>query len=83
MSSTAENKPMLEIMILKLPVKLNDNYTCKGRDADDAYIAFDDLLSEGERVPTVQVGDGDDADQCGPYGLVVMREDGLWIEAEE
>lgn len=71
---------MPRTLTLKLPVKLNDNYTCQVRDADDNYIASDDLLSEGERVSTVQVGEGDDAAQYGPDGLVVRREDGLWIE---
>jgi hypothetical protein len=64
---------------LHLPVKLNDAYTCQGRDARGASIGFDDLLSEGERVATASRGD----DQWGPYGVVVRRDDGLWIVAEE
>lgn len=69
---------MSERMTVKLPVKLNDAYPCQGKDAEGAYIAFDDLLDEGERVATLQVGD----DQFGPFGVVVRREDGLWVVPE-
>lgn len=64
---------------LKLPVKLNDDYTCQGRDADGVSVVFEDLLSEGERVATLTVDD----DHFGPFGVVVRRDDGLWILAED
>ena len=63
---------------IMLPVKLNDSYTCQGRDANGNYVVFDDLLREGERVATRRVGD----DLYGPHGVVTRHGDGLWIEAE-
>lgn len=50
------------------PVKLNDNYTCQGRDANGVPIYWDDLLNEG-----------DYADEYGSF-IVVLRDDGLWVE---
>lgn len=62
------------------PIKLNDAYTCQGTDAEGRYLTFDDLLSEGEKVPTY----ADDEGNCwGPFGTVVMLGDGLWIIADE
>lgn len=61
------------------PIKLNDEYTCQGRDANGVYVGYDDLLSEGERVASMDDGEGN----CwGPFGVVVRKADGLWIIAE-
>lgn len=60
----------------KHPIKLDDSYPCRGRDADDREVVYDDLLSEGDRV-------GEFTDSNGNvYGdaLVVRRDDGLWVE---
>lgn len=63
---------------LTLPVKLNDKYTCQGRQQDGKFVTFDDLCEEGDLIPTFCVGD----EEFGPFGVVVRREDGLWIEPE-
>jgi hypothetical protein len=52
------------------PVKLNDNYTCQGRDANGVSIYWDDLLNEG-----------DHADEYGG-SIVVRRADGLYVERD-
>lgn len=68
---------------LHLPVKLDEDYTCqgqeRGRDGHGEQVYFDDLLHEGDLVPTFSDGDN----TYGPHGLVVRRDDGLWIEATE
>lgn len=61
---------------IAFPFKLDDDYPCRGEDANGKEIHFDDLLFEGEIVSSVTVGD----DHFGPYGRVVRRDDGLWIE---
>ena len=60
------------------PVKLNDDYTCQGRDRDGEYCVFDDLLSEGDRVASLVDEDGN---TFGPFGVVVRKPNGLWIVA--
>jgi hypothetical protein len=63
---------------ITLPVKLNDDYTCQGRQQDGTSVTFEDLCEEGDRIPTLCMGD----DEFGPFGIVVRREDGLWIEPD-
>lgn len=63
----------------RFPVKLDGGYTCQGLDRDGERIVFDDLLNIGDRVASVVDEEGN---QFGPFGIVVQREDGLWIEAE-
>jgi hypothetical protein len=61
------------------PVKLNDDYSCQGRDRDGEYVVFDDLLNEGDLVASVVDAAGN---TWGPHGFVVRRADGLWVERE-
>jgi hypothetical protein len=62
---------------VRFPVKLNDNYTCQGIDRDGDAVVFDDLLRLGDSVAAFSDGD----DRWGPFGIVVRRPDGLWVEA--
>jgi hypothetical protein len=67
-----------EVFSVEFPVKLNDDYTCQGREMPDGpFVAFDDLLNEGDLV--AKYGDGE-GNTWGPNGIVVRREDGLWVE---
>lgn len=66
-------------MMLAFPIKLNDNYTCQGHDANGDPVVFDDLLYEGQLVGSELLPDGS-GDSFPPYGRVVRREDGLWVE---
>jgi hypothetical protein len=60
---------------LAYPIKLDDDYPCRGVDALGETQTFDDLLREGMEVgPRV----GDDVF---PTGIVVRRDDGLWAVA--
>lgn len=59
-----------------LPLELDADYPCRGRDANGKEIHFDDLLAVGEEVGTVKVGD----DVFGPMGIVVERDGGLFID---
>lgn len=63
---------------LRYPIKLDDDYPCRGVDAAGEHVVFDDLLQEGNRVGCRTRGD----DVFGPYGIVVQREDGLQVEVE-
>lgn len=63
-------------MTLRLPIKLNDDYTCQGRDARGESVVFDDLLREGDEVADHQDELGN---LYGPMHPVVRRDDGLWI----
>lgn len=58
------------------PVKLNDNYTCQGIDADGEQVYYDDLLKEGD-----QVGSKDADENVFVDARVVRRADGLWVVA--
>lgn len=62
------------------PVKLDDGYPCRGVDANGRHVTYFDLLREGERVG--EPVPGDPLNAFPPFGIVVEREDGLWIEAE-
>jgi hypothetical protein len=61
---------------LACPAKVYDDYTCQvtGADGKDHY--YDDLLFEGQLV-SIRGNHSEDP----PYGRVVRKEDGLWIEA--
>ena len=60
---------------LAYPIKLDDDYPCRGRDAFGEEQVFDDFLQEGQEVgPKV----GDD---MFPTGVVERRDDGLWAVA--
>lgn len=65
---------------LKFPVKLDDGYPCRGLDPDGNAIYFHDLLWVGTKVGGEVPGDPLNA--FPPFGVVVCRDDGLWIEAE-
>jgi hypothetical protein len=60
---------------LAYPIKLNDDYPCRGRDAFGEEQTFDDLLEEGMEVGP-RVGD-----EVFCTGVVVKRPDGLWAIA--
>jgi hypothetical protein len=66
---------------LRYPIKLNDDYTCQGIDADGKSITFTDLLHEGARVGPFDPEDCESGEPLYESGVVVAREDGLWIEA--
>jgi hypothetical protein len=71
----------MTVFSVEFPVKLNDEYTCQGREMPDGpFVAFDDLLYEGDVV--AKFGDGE-GNTWGPCGVVVRRDDGLWIEASD
>lgn len=57
------------------PVKLNDNYTCQGIDAEGDSVVFGDLLYEGAEVGSHVDRDGN---IYGPMHAVVRKDDGLW-----
>jgi hypothetical protein len=61
------------------PWKVDDDYPCNATTASGERINFEDLLSVGDRVGSHSDGEGM---VYGPFGVLVEREDGLWIEAE-
>lgn len=68
------------------PVKLFDAYPCRGIDAEGTAIIFGDLLEPGDKVGPPEDPEGflvDPTGGCAAYtdGVVVEREDGLWVEA--
>lgn len=64
--------------MLNYPIKLNDDYTCQGTDALGKSVTFTDLLWEGDRVGPV---DEDEAEAMYVDGIVVLKDDGLWVVA--
>ena len=70
---------MSTVHTLALPAKLDDEYPCGGTDANDEQFRFKDLLEVGERVGTTA---DDKGNVWGPFGIVVKRDDGLWIVAD-
>lgn len=70
-----------EVFSVEFPVKLNDDYTCQGREMPGGpFVVFDDLLYEGGTVTKYSDGEGNG---WGPVGVVVRRDDGLWVVSEE
>ena len=63
---------------LAYPIKLNDNYTCQGTDANGASVFWDDLLYEGDVTGPSGPGGGEGYSDA----RVVRRDDGLWVEAD-
>lgn len=61
---------------LAYPIKLDDDYPCRGRDALGEEQTFDDLLKEGQEVGPKT------GDEVFITGHVVRRDDGLWAVAE-
>lgn len=61
---------------LAYPIKLDDDYPCRGTDAFGETQTFSDLLTEG-----MEVGPEIDGDVF-PTGKVVRRDDGLWAVAD-
>lgn len=61
---------------LAYPIKLDDDYPCRGRDALGEVQTFDDLLTEGMEVGPKA------GDEVFITGHVVRRADGLWAVAE-
>lgn len=61
---------------LAYPIKLDDDYPCRGTHALGETQTFDDLLQEG-----MDVGPKID-DEVFVTGVVVRKEDGLWCVAE-
>jgi hypothetical protein len=56
---------------------VNDAYPVDAKTPGGEVLHFDDLLCEGQRIGH---GDGE-GNVYPPYGIVVRRPDGLWIEA--
>lgn len=68
------------------PVKLLDSYPCRGIDAEGQAVIFGDLLARGDKVGPPEDPEGFVADPTGGWaaytdGIVVERDDGLWVEA--
>lgn len=61
---------------LTYPIKLDDDYPCRGHDALGELQTFNDLLEEG-----MEVGPEFDGEVF-TTGEVVRRDDGLWVVAE-
>jgi hypothetical protein len=61
---------------LAYPIKLDDDYPCRGTDALGELQTFDDLLREGMKVGPIIDG------AVFPTGEVVRKVDGLWAVAE-
>jgi hypothetical protein len=66
---------------MEYPVKLDADYPCRGVDARGQGIHFEDLLSPGQVVG--QPVPGDPLNAFPPLGVVVERDGGLWIDAQE
>lgn len=73
-------RPASKGLIVKYPIKLDDSYTCQGIDADGETVIFNDLLSEGDGV-----GPWDEEQEAAVFmdAIVVRRDDGLWVVADE
>lgn len=72
---------------MKYPVKLNDDYTCQGIDADGTSVVFGDLLDEGDEVGPPEDPEEFELDPVGGCaafidGVVVRKDDGLWVVAK-
>ena len=65
---------------LRYPIKLNDDYTCQGTDAEGTELTFSALLHEGSEVGSWHPDD-ENGEPMYVSGKVVRRDDGLWIEA--
>lgn len=66
---------------MSYPIKLNDNYTCQGIDADGKSVVYGDLLDEGDLVGPCHPGEEDDPGEAMYVDArVVRREDGLWVK---
>lgn len=64
---------------MNFPCRVDDGYPCHATGPHGERYDFDDLLFEGTKV-----GDpvpGDSLNCYPPFGVVVLRPDGLWIEA--
>lgn len=61
---------------LAYPIKL-DEYSCAGTDANGERVMWDDLLFEGQLTGPSHGHDN----VFPPFGRVVKRDDGLWVEA--
>lgn len=68
-------------MKLKFPIKLSDDDTCLGRgpSGEAVFIGSINPLTEGDEVGGVQK-DGDEYKPGPPFGVVVQKDDGLWVE---
>ena len=58
------------------PIRLNEAYPCQGVTPAGRDVAFDDLLTEGQRVATFTDRDA----SFGPLATVIRKPDGLWVE---
>jgi hypothetical protein len=64
---------------VRYPIKLSDDYSCQGTDADGRYIVFSDMLMEGDRVgPSVMVDD-EPGEALYVDAVVERRSDGLYV----
>ena len=69
-------EPQARASASAFPWKVDDDYPCSATTPSGERLYFEDLLQEGQRVGH---GDGE-GNVFGPFGVVVRREDGLWIE---
>lgn len=68
-------------MKLKFPIKLNDDDPSLGRGSGGEVVFFgsSNPLTEGDEVGGIQK-DGDEYKPGPPFGVVVRKDDGLWVE---
>lgn len=62
---------------LACPAKVSDSYPCSAVGTDGREHTFDDLLVEGQLV-SLRGNHSEDP----PYGRVVRKDDGLWIDED-
>ena len=62
---------------MKFPINVNDASPYNGTDANGEEVTFPDLLSPGDIVGSYEDPDGN---VFGPWGKVVKKKNGLWIE---
>lgn len=65
------------------PIKLDDDRTNHGTNANGERVVYSDYLYEGDKVGPLAEGEefSDGAEAIFTTGIVVKRDDGLWIEA--
>lgn len=64
--------------LLAYPIKLDDERPLSGIDSKGDVVTFSDYLQEGDKVGP-EFEDGGEA--IFTDGIVVKRDDGLWVEA--
>lgn len=66
---------------MRYPIKLDDDYPCRGTDADGGTVVYPDLLAEGDRCGPAAPEDVDGGEAVFIDAEVVRKDDGLWVVA--